>query len=131
MKLIERIEMLDPSERLQFWQFVESIKWLPGANCKKRLLRDLSPSQAANYKHVLDYICEVYAEELSTNFNFNKIFEAKAYCSNIVGQYSYESIAMLTKDAENAVSEINSQSFSDLDDIFLLMIPDDDDYWSE
>lgn len=130
MKLIERIEMLDPNERLQFWQFVESIKWSPGANCKKRLLRDLSPTQATKYKHILNYICEVYAEELSTNFNFNKVFEAKAYCSNIIGQYALESIAMLTKDAPAAANKIDAQSFTDLDDIFLLMIPDDDDYWS-
>jgi hypothetical protein len=37
---------------------------------------------------------------------------------------------MLTKDAPAAANKIDAQSFTDLDDIFLLMIPDDDDYWS-
>lgn len=130
MKLIERIEMLDLNERLQFWEFIDSIKWAPGANCKKRLLKDLSPAQSTKYKHMLNYICEIYAEELSANFNFNKVFEAKAYCSNIIGRYAYESLNILTKTADKAVEDIESQNFNDLEDIFLFMIPEDDDYWS-
>lgn len=130
MKLIERIEVLDSNERLSFWQFIESIKWAPGANCKKRLLRDLSPNQAAKYKHILNFICEVYAEELSLNYNYNKIFESKAHCSNIIGRHAYDSLAILTKSADKAVDEIESQTFTDLEDIFLFMIPEDDDYWS-
>lgn len=130
MKLIERIEVLDANERRSFWQFIESIKWAPGANCKKRLLRDLSPNQAARYKHILNFICEIYAEELSLNYNFNKIFESKAHCSNIIGQHAYESLDILTKTVDKAVDEIESQTFTDLEDIFLFMIPEDDDYWS-
>lgn len=129
MKLIERVEMLDQNERVSFWQFIESIKWSPGANCKDRLLKDLSPIQAAKYRHILNYICEIYAEELSINYNFNKIFESKAYCSNIIGEHGYGSLDLLAKNANNAAREIESQTFNNLEDIFLFMVPEDDDYW--
>jgi hypothetical protein len=129
MKLTECVNTFDEKEIASFWQLVESLKWVPGTNCKARLLKDLSPSQSTKYKRILNYICETFAEQLSANHNFNKFFEAKAFCSNIIGEKGHGGYIEISQDPEKHIKLIESQNYNDLEDIFLLMVPDDDDYW--
>ncbi|MGA1046524.1 MAG: hypothetical protein ACO3UU_00790 [Minisyncoccia bacterium] len=129
MKLTECLNTFNNDEIASFWQLVETLKWTPGTNCKVRLLKDLSPSQSTKHKRILNYICETFAEELSTNHNFNKFFEAKAFCSNVIGEKGYQGYIEISKSPEKYIKLIESHNYNDLEDIFLLMIPDDDDYW--
>ena len=129
MKLTECLNTLEPNELASFWQFIESVKWSPGTNCKERLLKNLSPQQSARYKRILNFICETLAEELSLNYNFNKIFDAKAYCSNIIGEKGYNGLLEIEQNIDRIVEKIELHNFNDIDDVFLLMVPDDDDYW--
>lgn len=112
-----------------FWQFIDELNWAPGANCKARLLKTLSPAQSSKYKKMLDYICTLYADMLSEQCNYHKVFDSKAYCSNIIGEKGYTGfVNLLEQDLQDHVSSIELQNI-DLEDVFLFMIPEDDDYW--
>ena len=131
MKLTECLNTFDSNEINLFWQFIDSIKWAPKTNCKVRLLKELSPSQSSRYRRILDYICENFAEQLSSEYNFNNIFDAKAYCSNVIGEEGYNGLVRLENSMSKVVDDISTKSFLEIEDIFLFMIPNDDDYWHQ
>jgi hypothetical protein len=121
--------VFDAHTLVKFWEFIDNNKWSSDTNCKGKLLKELSPVQAGKYKKILEYICDRLADKISTEFDYKNTFDIKAICSNIIGERGYIGLQNIIASPKIEVIDILSQEALLLPDIFLFMIPDEDDYW--
>lgn len=113
-----------------FWQTVDSLDWSSRENIKNKLLRELSPAQSSQYKKILDYICETLADEISREDVVKNIFDLKTTISNIIGEKSYSGFTAIKDSADIVYEKLKKDGAPDINDAFLFMFPDEDDYWS-